>query len=271
MRSSHAFMVLLAAIPAINACSVEESGPAEPVLVWADEFEGPAGQLPDTGRWQFDLGTDWGNLQLEYDTDRAQNASLDGEGHLAITAREEEYEGQPYTSARIKTKDLFERAYGRFEARIKLPVGQGLWPAFWLLGNDIDEVYWPACGEIDIMEYRGQEPRVLHGTIHGPGYAGDASIGAQHTLAQGGFHLGFHVFAVEWSGNEIVWEVDGYVYHRARPSDLPAGAPWVFDHPFFIILNLAVGGRWVGPPDESTEFPQVMLVDYVRVYASIPQ
>lgn len=238
-------------------------------LVWSDEFEGPAGQLPDAQKWAFDVGTDWGNLQLEWDTDRAENVSLDGNGHLAITAREEAFSGCDYTSGRIKTQDLFERKYGRIEARIQLPVGQGVWPAFWMLGADIDSVGWPDCGEIDIMEYLGHEPRVLHGTIHGPGHFGNGAIGGRHELAQGGFHLGFHTFAVDWSADEIVWSVDGYDYFRVEPADLPGSATWVYDHPFFIILNVAVGGRWPGSPDETTVFPQTMLVDWVRVYGEL--
>jgi beta-glucanase (GH16 family) len=236
-------------------------------LIWHDEFDGPAGQLPDPARWQFDVGTDWGNAQLEFDTDRAENVSLDGEGNLAITARREDFEGQPYTAGRIKTKDLFEQRYGRFEARIKLPIGQGIWPALWMLGANLDEVSWPQCGEIDVMEYRGHEPEIIHGTIHGPGYRGDFSIGNSYTLDKGEYHLDFHVFAVEWNAEGITWFVDDQVYHTAGPQDLPAGTEWVYDHPFFILLNLAVGGRWVGEPDEDTEFPQTMLIDWVRVYA----
>ncbi len=251
-------------------CVAEEEAQApEYGLVWADEFEGPAGTPPDPERWVHDLGTDWGNAQLEYTTDRVENASLDGEGNLAIVAREEEYLGQPYTAARLKTKDLFERTYGRFEARIKLPIGQGIWPAFWMLGHDIDEVSWPHCGEIDIMEYRGHEPRVLHGTIHGPGHYGNNAIGSRHELAQGGFNLGFHIFRIDWDRDGITWSVDGYEYHHVTPADLPAGASWVYDHPFFMLLNIAVGGRWPGDPDETTEFPQTMLVDYVRVYGEV--
>jgi beta-glucanase (GH16 family) len=165
-----AALLTLAAAP---GCS-EEAEPMQPYgLIWQDEFDGPAGQLPDPARWRFDLG------------------------NLAITARNEPYEEQAYTSARIKTMGLFEQTRGRFEARIKLPIGQGIWPAFWLLGNDIDQVGWPQCGEIDVMEYRGQEPRVLVGSIHGPGYSGNGAITQTHTLAQGGFHLGFHEFAIE--------------------------------------------------------------------------
>jgi beta-glucanase (GH16 family) len=236
-------------------------------LIWQDEFDGPAGQLPDSTRWQFDIGTDWGNLQLEWDSDRPENVSLDGAGHLAITAREEEFEGQPYTSGRIKTKDLFEQTYGRFEARIKVPIGQGIWPAFWMLGADIDEVSWPQCGEIDIMEYRGHEPRVLFGSLHGPGHFGDDALSKRIVLEQGTFPENFHVFAVEWTEDSITWFLDGSPYHTVTATDLPAGAEWVYDHPFFMILNVAVGGRWAGPPDENTVFPQTMLVDWVRVYA----
>ena len=254
---------------ATTGCDEKEE-PVEYGLVWEDEFEGPAGQLPDPAKWRFDVGTDWGNSQLEWDTDRAENVSLDGEGHLAITAREEDFQGQPYTSGRIKTKGLLERTRGRFEARIKLPVGQGIWPAFWMLGADIDQVGWPACGEIDIMEYVGQEPRVIHGSLHGPGHYGGTAVTRKHVIAQGGFHLGFHVFAVEWQENSITWFVDGYAYHTVTPEDLPPGAIWAYNHPFFILLNVAVGGGWPGSPDESTVFPQTMLVDYVRVYGTLP-
>jgi beta-glucanase (GH16 family) len=226
-----------------GGCSEDEPPAPEYVLVWQDEFEGPAGQLPDPAKWRFDTGTDWGNRQLEWDTDRAENVSLDGAGSLAITAREEEYAGQSYTSGRIKTKGLFAQTCGRFEARIRLPVGQGLWPAFWLLGADIDDVHWPNCGEIDIMEYLGHEPRVLHGTIHGPGHFGGSAITGRHELGQGGFNLGFHDFAIEWTIESITWFVDGFAFHQATPADLPAGAVWVYDHPFFIILNVAVGGN----------------------------
>ncbi len=263
-------LAVILAGTALLGCS-EEDKPEPYGLIWQDEFDGPAGQLPDATRWQFDIGTDWGNAQLEYDTDRASNVSLDGNGNLAITALEEEYEGQHYTSGRIKTKGLFEQHKGRFEARIKLPVGQGIWPAFWMLGDNIDEVGWPNCGEIDIMEYLGQEPRVLHGTLHGPGHFGDDAVTSSHTLAQGGFHLGFHNFAVQWDRNLITWYVDGHPYHTATPDNLPPGATWAYDHPFYMILNVAVGGNWPGSPDQNTVFPQVMLVDWVRVHGILPE
>ena len=267
-----AFLLAAALLPAAlgTGCADEEDEPMSWGLVWQDEFEGPAGRLPDPDKWAFDIGTGWGNRQLEWDTDRPENVSLDGQGHLAITAREEAFQGQPYTSGRIKTQGLFARARGRFAARIRLPVGQGLWPAFWLLGSDFPDVGWPACGEIDVMEYRGQEPRTILGSVHGPGYAGGGAITGRHTIAQGGFHLGFHEFAVEWGPDAIVWYVDGYAYHRVAPADLPAGSTWVFDHPFFILLNVAVGGTFVGNPDASTVFPQTMLVDWVRVYGELP-
>lgn len=242
--------------------------PLEWKLTWQDEFDGPEGQLPDAARWRFDVGTDWGNAQLEYDTARAQNAALDGAGNLAIVARKENYQGQQFTSARINTRALFEQARGRFEARIKLPVGQGVWPAFWLLGGNYATVPWPGCGEIDIMEYRGQEPRVVLGSAHGPGYSGGNALSTRYTLPGAGFDEDFHVFKVEWTETRITWFVDDVPYRVITERDLPDGGTWVFDHPFFVVLNVAVGGNFVGPPDDSTVFPQTMLVDWVRVYST---
>jgi len=237
-------------------------------LVWQDEFDGPAGQSPDLTRWQYDIGTDWGNAQLEYDTNRPENVSLDGAGHLAITAREESYLGSNYTSARITTSGQFEPTYGRFEARIRLPTGRGIWPAFWLLGANIGTIGWPACGEIDIMEYRGQEPSINHGSLHGPGYSGGGAVTRRFDLVGDRFDTGFHRFAVEWGVDYVNWMIDDTTYHSVESSDLPG--QWVFDHPFYIILNVAVGGGFVGPPDASTSFPQTMLVDWVRVYEMVP-
>lgn len=236
-------------------------------LIWSDEFDGAAGERLDPARWGYDIGTNWGNNQLEYDTDRSENVSLDGLGHLAIIAREESYAGQNYTSARIVTRDRFEPTYGRIEARIKLPVGQGIWPAFWMLGANIGDVGWPQCGEIDIMEYLGQDPDIVHGSLHGPGYSGSNPITRRYTLEQGQFNEDFHEFAVEWKPGRISWYVDKKLYLVAGPDD--ASGPWVFDHPFYIILNIAVGGNWVGPPNDETVFPQTMLVDWVRVYEEI--
>lgn len=257
-------------------------GPANPLasaqtwtLVWSDEFNGPAGSPVDGTKWAFDIGGGgWGNNELEYYTNSTRNAAMDGNGNLVITAIKEAlprknrcWYGQcQYSSARIKTKGKFERSYGRFEARIQVPYGQGLWPAFWMLGNNIDAVSWPNCGEIDIMENIGREPSTVHGTIHGPGYSGANGIGAAYVLPGGAFSDGFHVFAVEWQPNAIRWYVDGNLYQSRTPADLPAGAVWVFDHPFFMLLNVAVGGFWPGNPDATTVFPQRMYIDYVRVY-----
>ena len=235
-------------------------------LVWNDEFEGEQGALPNADNWKFDVGgTGWGNNQLEFDTDRPENASLNGQGQLLITAKRESFDGREYTSARMNTAGKFEQAYGRFEARMRLPEGQGIWPAFWMLGNNIGDVGWPQCGEIDIMESIGREASRMYGTLHGPGYAGGESIGATYDLPNGQrFVDDFHVFAVEWEPNVVRWYVDDALYQTRTPSDLPG--QWVYDHPFFIILNLAVGGNFPGNPDGSTVFPQTLSVDYVRVY-----
>lgn len=234
-------------------------------MIWADEFDGPAGQLPDSTKWTYDVGTDWGNGQLEYDTDhRPQNVSLDGIGHLAITALQESYLGQAYTSGRINTRGLFQPTYGRIEARIQLPSGQGLWPAFWLLGANYGTVGWPQCGEIDVMENDGSQPSWVFGSLHGPGYSGANALSRRYGLVNDRFDTGFHVFAVEWNPDHVDWSIDGVAYERVTSSQVPGA--WVFDHPFFLILDLAVGGTVPGAPGASTTFPQTMLVDWVHVY-----
>jgi beta-glucanase (GH16 family) len=248
-------------------------------LSWQDEFNDPAGTRPSSSRWVFNIGGEpqWGNQEWQHYTDRPQNVSTDGNGNLAITARREKLPGMqncPYgtcdlTSGRITTKGTFNQAYGRFEARIKIPSGQGLWPAFWMMGNNIDSVGWPNSGEIDIMEVIGREPRTLYGTLHGPGYSGGAGLGGFTTLPAGApFSDAFHIFAIEWSEDRVVWMVDGRQYFSYARTQLPAGKVWVFDHPFFILLNVAVGGEWPGPPNASTVFPATMLVDYVRAYSA---
>lgn len=238
--------------------------PQQRAIVWEDDFLGPAGQSPNPTKWGFDIGTDWGNAQLEFDTDRPVNASLDGNGNLAITARQEAFQGSAYTSARMTTEDRFEPTYGRFEARIKLPVGQGIWPAFWMLGADLDIVGWPQTGEIDVMEFRGQELNILFGSIHGPGYSAGSAISRRFEAPGGRLDTDFHVFAVEWTPDSIEWFLDDVSYFRVQRADVPG--EWVFNHPFYIILNVAVGGGFVGPPDATTTFPQTMLVDWVRAY-----
>jgi beta-glucanase (GH16 family) len=246
-------------------------------LVWSDEFDGPAGSSVDRSRWTFDIGGGgWGNQELETYTDRAANASLDGIGNLVIVAEREAFTGpdriaRPYTSARLKTQGLFAQAYGRFEGRMQIPFGQGLWPAFWLLGADITTVGWPACGEIDIMENIGREPGTVHGSLHGPKGGDVGSATGSFALPAGQrFADGFHVFAVEWEPSQVRYYVDGTLYETRTPADLPAGTRWVFDHPFFVILNVAVGGTWPGSPDATTTFPQRLRVDYVRVYSRPP-
>jgi len=241
-------------------------------LVWSDEFNGPDGSRPDAAKWKFEVGGNgWGNQELQYYTTRPENSFIRG-GNLVIQTLQESFTGtdrvtRNYTSARMTTQGLFEQAYGRFEARVKIPRGQGIWPAFWLLGNDFGKVGWPACGEIDIMENIGKEPSTIHGSMHGPGYSGDFDFTSVYKLPGGvNFFDDFHVFAIEWEPGTVRFYVDQELYSTFTPSRLPAGRKWVFDHPFFIVLNVAVGGLWPGLPDSTTVFPQAMLVDYVRVY-----
>ena len=242
--------------------------------LFSDEFNGRSGERIDASKWTPEIGgAGWGNEELQYYRDHVENAHLDGRGNLVITANKLPKENElscwygkcEYTSARLITKKKFEFKYGRVEARIKLPEGSGVWPAFWMLGNNIDEVGWPNCGEIDIMEFIGREPSKIYGTVHGPGYSGGKSIGSSTSTGKARASAEFHTYAVEWSENEILWFFDGKVYHKFSRADVPAGSNWVFDHPFFIILNFAVGGKWPGSPDAKTKFPQSMLVDYVRV------
>ncbi len=233
-------------------------------LVMQDEFDTEG--APNSSIWTYDIGTGvngWGNNELQYYTDRTENVTVEN-GVLLITAQEEDFEGSAYTSARLLTKDLYEQQYGRFEARIRLPFGQGIWPAFWMLGADIDENPWPAAGEIDIMEYRGQNPTVLIGSVHGPGYNGGNAISKEYTLENDRFDTGFHIFGIEWGPEFVNFYVDDVLYNQITPEDVTG--PWVFDKPFFILMNLAVGGSFVGSPNSETQFPQTMIVDYVRVY-----
>ena len=236
-------------------------------LVWADEFAQADGSAPDPAKWGYDLGGNgWGNNELEYYTSRTNNARIEN-GQLVIEARQENLGGKRYTSARLLTKGKWSWTFGRMEARIKIPRGQGIWPAFWMLGANIDSVRWPACGEIDIMENIGAEPNTVHGTIHGPGYSGGHAIGGPGLSSDAPFADDFHVYAIAWETNRIRWFVDGKQYFTTSSTNLPDGKTWVFHQPQFLILNLAVGGNWPGQPNGSSSFPQRMLVDYVRVYA----
>jgi len=236
-------------------------------LVWSDEFNGPDGAAVDSSKWTAEVGGGgWGNNELEYYTARTDNAYQSG-GSLVIRAIKETYLTRDYTSARLITRNKFSATYGRFEARIKIPYGQGIWPAFWMLGSNIDSVSWPQCGEVDIMENIGKEPSMIHGTIHGPGYSGGSGIGSSYSLSTNQrFADSFHTFAVEWEPNVIRFYCDGILYKTTTPADLPVGKTWVFNQPFFILMNVAVGGYWPGNPDGTTVFPQTMQVDYVRVY-----
>lgn len=240
-------------------------------LVWSDEFEQADGTAPDSSKWVFDLGGGkWGNNELEIYTDRRINSRIEG-GKLVIEARKETLADERgkewhYTSARLKTLGKASWTFGRIEARIKLPKGQGIWPAFWMLGTNVTKAGWPGCGEIDIMENIGRELSTVHGTIHGPGYSGGGGIGGSITVTNRVLADDFHLFAIEWEPSSIRWFVDDQSYFSVTPASLPAGMKWAFDRDHFILLNVAVGGGWPGSPDDSTVFPQRMEVDYVRVY-----
>jgi beta-glucanase (GH16 family) len=266
-------LFLLAVGTSVHTIAQIPASPAMPwTLTWSDEFNGPEGSPVDPSKWVTETGGNgWGNDELEYYTNRPQNSYLH-EGNLVIKVLQEKYTGadgvtRNYTSARLKTLGKFDQTYGRFEARIKIPRGQGIWPAFWMLGTDIDKPGWPACGEIDIMENIGKEPAMVHGTIHGPGYSGAQGISSSFTTSDGkAVADDYHIFAVEWEPNVIRFYVDEHLYATQTPADLPKGTKWVYDHPFFLLLNVAVGGGWPGSPDATSTFPQEMLVDYVRVY-----
>lgn len=253
------------AIGADGSAQAATTSAAAPVLLAADEFDGPAGGAPNPGIWRYDLGAGgWGNAELQTYTDSRRNAALDGAGNLVITAHREA-DGS-YSSARLKSESTYTAQYGRIEARIRIPRGQGIWPAFWMLGADIGQVGWPACGEIDVMENVGYEPGIVHGTVHGPGYSGAQGISAAYTNPSGAaFADDFHVYGVDWRPGSITWTVDGVAYRTVTRADV-GSAQWVFDKPFFVILNVAVGGNWPGSPDASTRFPQQMTIDWLRVH-----
>jgi uncharacterized protein (TIGR03437 family) len=254
-------------------------------LVWSDEFNAAAGTPPDTHNWNYDLGNNngWGNGELESYTSSPNNVFQDGKGNLVIRAIRDA--AGNYTSTRLQTgspnanthtTDLSWQ-YGRIEARMKLPFGQGVWPAFWMLGENFGTVGWPSCGELDIMENFGAKQNnasVNNGTAHGPGYSGGSGIGKTYTLPLGQKVADdYHVYSIEWSQDSVVWMVDGVQFHKITPASLPAGRQWVFNAPFFILINLAIGGptTFLGTPDKTAPFaPQDMLIDFVRVYQQTP-
>jgi len=228
------------------------------------EFDGPAGTKPDPTQWTYDIGrTGWGNNELENYTNSSENAHLDGQGHLVIHVANN---NGNYTSARIKTAGLISAQYGHLEARIKMPGGQGIWPAWWMLGNQFGSIGWPNAGEIDIMENtESRGAGVNFGTIHGPGYSGGNGPSRKYSLPNGQrFSDSFHVFAIDWAPGMIKWYVDGNLYHTETPATLPSGTQWVFDQPFSMVLNVAVGGNFGGNPDSTTKFPRDMVIDYIR-------
>ena len=252
-------------------------------IVWSDEFNGPAGAPPDPAKWNYDLGGGgWGNNEIETYTNSPANVFQDGQGNLVIRAIRDA--AGNYTSARLQTgsptasthtADLSWQ-FGRIEARIKLPFGQGVWPAFWMLGENIGTAGWPTCGEVDITENFGtyhNNLSVNNGTAHGPGYSGSNGIGKSYTLPGGEtVNSDFHVYGIEWSRDSVEWLVDHVAYFKIAPASLPAGTKWVFNAPFFLLLNLAIGGpqTFLGTPDPNAPFPsQEMLVDYVRIYRGI--
>lgn len=278
MRKSR-FLIAATAVVAVLGVGLTVSSrndTAEAAVVWNEEFDGPAGSGVDTSKWNFDTGTGsrgWGNEELQYYTSGTNNVAKDGQGNLVITARKGSgghndcwYGTCQFTSGRIHTANKFTQQYGHIEARIQVPNGSGLWPAFWMLGGG----NWPTDGEIDIMEVVGRDPNRLYGTLHGPGYFGGNAFGG--TLVAGSpWYQAFHTFAVDWSADQIVWTVDGQEYFRATPSSLKAAkgnVNWVYDHPFFIILNLAVGGNFGQGDPASLPAESRMVIDYVHVSTS---
>lgn len=243
-----------------------EDTPKEWKLVWSDEFEGDNDASVDGEKWVIEIGNNkgWGNNELQYYTDSTENASLQ-DGSLVIKAIKEEKEGFHYTSARLKTKGKFEFQYGKVEMSAKLPYGMGIWPAFWMLGSDIDTISWPDCGEIDIMEYIGRRSNIVFGTLHGPEYNG--AMGLQNSITTDeDLHDTFHTYAVEWDADSIHWYFDGKPFHKVMREKLPTTYTWAFDKKFFVLVNLAVGGNWPQNPNDTTKFPQTYVIDYIRVY-----
>lgn len=244
------------------------------VEIWRDDFDGPAQAAPDATHWNVEIRPSGQNEELDYDTDERKNSFQDGNGNLVIRALKEQYvdaqgaqSPQPFTSARLNTQGKVEQTYGRFEARIKLPAGgKGVWPAFWLLGNDVHDTGWPSCGEVDILEMRGSRPTLIDSSLHGPGYSGGNSYHHFYQLTNANYGDAFHVFTFEWAPEGVRWLVDGNPFYVKTAAGVQqSGQRWVYDHPFFILLNLAIGGIFDGDPDATTTFPQEIQVDYVSV------
>jgi beta-glucanase (GH16 family) len=262
-----------------TAPPVSEGAAGAWTLVWSDEFNGPAGASFDGATWRPDT-TDgcqagicgWGNQEREYYTALTENIALTGAGQLRIVAQRAPagmtcyYGPCRYTSAKITTRGKIQAMPGRVEARIKLPAGQGLWPAFWMLGASFPTTPWPQSGELDIMENHGSNPASTSSAIHGPGYSGNTPFVHSQSRVRGTFADDFHTFAVEWDSLHVEFSVDGAPHYTVKRSDVTRYGSWVFDQPFFMILNLAVGGTFDGDPKSDAVLPATMLVDYVRVY-----
>jgi beta-glucanase (GH16 family) len=253
-------------LPIDNAGYVSASNYTGMNLAWSDEFNG---KTLNASNWTYETGgSGWGNNELEYYTSSNMNSFLTG-GYLVIEARKETVGTNNYTSARLISKDKKTFTYGRIDIRAKLPKGQGLWPAIWMLGNNISQsgYGWPACGEIDIMELLGNNYQKVYSTVHWGQYntSSHDSKGGNYTLSTGNFYDTFHVFSMQWDATKMVFMVDEINILTANKSDMTTGT-YPFDKPFFFILNVAVGGTWPGNPDVSTIFPQRMIVDYVRVF-----
>jgi hypothetical protein len=227
-------------------------------MIWSDEFD--EGNNIENN-WTFETGGNWHNNEIQYY--RKENTHIHQGGYLVIEARNERYVNRNHTSSRIVTKDKFEFRYGRVDIRAVMPYGQGIWPALWMLGHNISEVSWPACGEIDIMELIGHQPATVYGTAHWSNAGQHAQYGGSKTLSSGIFNDEFHVFSIIWDEQRIEWYLDGVKYHSLdiTPAELSE-----FHQDFFFIFNVAVGGNWPGNPDHTTEFPQRMIVDYIRVF-----
>ena len=259
-------------VPVIGAVQVDyQSANLVKRTLFRDEFKGRPGSAPSPLRWGYDVGGNgWGNNEQQSYTSAKRNVSLDGRGHLVITARKETYTGtdeitRPYTSARIKTAGRFSFRYGHAIARINVPRGRGLWPAFWALGDNVRSVGWPLCGEIDVVETLGSQPRVVHAVVHA------AQSGGGHWLAGAPLRRPnpvagtFHDYGMVWGPSGIAMSIDGITYMTIAAADLGPQDFWNFTHPFHLLLNLAVGGNWPGAPNRRTPFPAFMLVDSVRV------
>ena len=288
-RSTHAAILALAVTLACSSGAppptVSPMTPTPPVttwtLVWSDEFDGASGARVDASKWSHDLGDGcangicgWGNNEKELYTDAPENIALDGQGHLQIIARQAPagltcyYGACRYTSAKITTRGKMTAAPGRVEARIKLPAGQGLWPAFWMLGSGFPAVPWPACGELDIMENKGSTPSATSSAIHGPGYSGNTPFARVSQLPGGGVTSDYHTYAVEWDAETVQFSVDSIVHYTVSRAELQQYGNPVLGNSYFVILNLAVGGQVDGNPQSDAIFPATMLVDYVKVYTA---